>query len=139
MHSLCAAPSDTKLDHFPTNEQHVTSTNEISALIFLSNPKQFEHQVSPDEEGIVVKAGIKLPQPLTFRRTMSAFIGKPLTMESLQEIKQATIDYYKNSTPYIASVRILEEQDVTDGKVQILILLARLGQVKATGCDHFFQ
>ncbi|KPK33735.1 MAG: hypothetical protein AMS24_00205 [Chlamydiae bacterium SM23_39] len=105
----------------------------INSLIFMGDEKQ---KIDVTEEGIVI-LGLEVPKKTPFKKEMSKFLKKPLTTDILEEIKKAVVDYYEKNSSYIVSVHILEGQDVTLGNIKILVLLGKLGKIKAEGARFF--
>ncbi len=102
--------------------------NEIKALIFTDEMTLMDDECLKDYEGIELK-GICVKNIMKFKKEFSCFLHRPLTFEILKRIEYIALCYFKKNTPYLVDVKILENQDITSGKVQILVIFARLGEV----------
>ncbi len=82
--------------------------------------------------GIVIDE-ISLPDKKAFVAKMRPFLGKPITSEVLSDLKKTIINYYWEQGYPLVRVIIPIGQDITEGKVQVIIVSARLGKVKIEG------
>lgn len=110
--------------------------DEITALIFTSDPKLIDEEYLQDYTGIEIES-LCIDKVCKFRDYFSNFLKKPLTLKTLEQIRNSTLNYFKENTPYLVDVKILENQDVSSGKVQILVIFAKLGEITASGGKYF--
>jgi hemolysin activation/secretion protein len=110
--------------------------NDVTSLIFTTNPNLSKPDMLLDSYGIAVD-GIKINNRYLFSQHMQEFLLKPLTLNSLKEIKEKTLKYFKKHTPYLVDVKILENQDITCGRIQILLIFAKLEEISASGAQYF--
>ncbi|MBV9463331.1 MAG: ShlB/FhaC/HecB family hemolysin secretion/activation protein, partial [Verrucomicrobiae bacterium] len=71
-----------------------------------------------------------------FREVVQRYLGKPVTMRSLNELARDVVLFYRENDRPVVDV-IIPEQDITNGVVQFVVMEARLGQVKVEGNKHF--
>ena len=110
--------------------------DKITALIFTNQTDLIEDECLRDIEGIEID-GIYVKNKEKFKNQFLCFLTKPLTLEILEQIKRKTIEYFQNNIPYLTDVKILENQDVSSGKVQILVLYAKLDEITSSGAKYF--
>lgn len=74
-----------------------------------------------------------IPDQIEFREKIRPFFGKPITAELLTEIKSLIVEYYRDHDYPIVAVLIPTGQDITHGVIRVLILVGKIGQIKAEG------
>lgn len=71
-----------------------------------------------------------------FVEKMKGYLGKPLSLNDLNQMTRDIIQYYRRHGRPVVDV-IVPEQDITPGVVQFVILEGRLGQMAAAGNRWF--
>ncbi|HQF30388.1 MAG TPA: ShlB/FhaC/HecB family hemolysin secretion/activation protein [Hyphomicrobiales bacterium] len=61
-----------------------------------------------------------------------AFIGKPVSLASLDQLTRAMVLAYRAAGMPVVNV-VVPEQDITNGVVQVIAVVGRLGQMSVTG------
>ncbi|NGX28983.1 MAG: Heme/hemopexin transporter protein HuxB [Candidatus Anoxychlamydiales bacterium] len=110
--------------------------DKVKALIFTNQPMLIDEECLQDYEGIELE-GFRVNNFEKFQNEFAIFLNKPLTLEVLERIKDTTLTYFKKNTPYLVDIKILENQDVSTGRVQILVMFARLGEMTSSGAKYF--
>jgi hemolysin activation/secretion protein len=110
--------------------------DEITALIFSTDPTILDAKELSGIYGIEVN-GIELKNQSLFVQKMQHFLLSPLTFQTLQDIKKETLTYFKKTTPYLVDVKILDNQDITTGKIQIFLMFAKLSEITSEGAKYF--
>ena len=87
-------------------------------------------------DGFII-AGVDIPDQDDFMFKMQSYLGKPVSFNQLQEIKQSIIEFYKKRGFKIADVRVPAGQEITNGVVQFIISVGKLGKVKVEGAKYF--
>ena len=64
---------------------------------------------------------------------MESFLGQYLTMSLLDEITEEIVKFYQNQGYPLVGVNIPAGQDVTNGEVYILIVIAQVGETEVYG------
>ncbi|MHC4983973.1 MAG: ShlB/FhaC/HecB family hemolysin secretion/activation protein [Planctomycetota bacterium] len=85
--------------------------------------------------GIEIK-DIELLDNDEFRNIINPYLGKPVTMRSISIIIRDTIMYYRSKDRPVVDV-FLPEQEITEGVVQLLVVEARVSDVRVEGLEHF--
>ena len=84
-----------------------------------------------------VMQGLSLKKREALQKELEkSVIGKPLTLEKIEEIKKKIAKFYQKNGHALVVVNV-PEQDVTDGVVVVTVLEARLGKVFVTGNKWF--
>ncbi|MBX7066715.1 MAG: hypothetical protein K1X28_05745 [Parachlamydiales bacterium] len=66
------------------------------------------------------------------------FLGKPLTEESLRDLKMGVIRYYRDQGYPVVIVEI-PEQNLKNGVVQLVVIVSRVDQCQVSGNKWFFN
>lgn len=64
-------------------------------------------------------------------------IGTPISLYHINRLNQRILTYYREHDRPVSEVYAAGNQDVSNGVVQIVVLLGRLGEVKLEGAQHF--
>lgn len=104
----------------------------ITSLIFVSDPNLSKYKTYQNFKEIEY-IDLAMPDEKYFLSRVSPFINKPLTMEALNAIQVEVTKFYVNHGKPLVRVIVPAEQDVTDGKVYVVVLLGKLGKVRVQG------
>ncbi len=89
-----------------------------------------------DVVGLEIPSGHKILDTDDFRNEMDYFLGKPLTLTLTNDLRRAVVAYYKKKDRPVVRV-VVPEQDVTEGKIQVLVLVGTLGKITVEGNKYF--
>src|SRR5690606_29752651 len=89
----------------------------------------------PEVSGVRVE-GVPLLDQAEWSARLAPRIGAPLRMSDLHAIMREIILHYRSEDRPVVDVLVLE-QDITSGVVQLAVVEARLGEVRAEGAKHF--
>jgi hemolysin activation/secretion protein len=106
----------------------------INTLIFYGKYEDLKKEYK--KTGIIVN-DVDIPDINLFKKEMSNFLSKPITTENLDEIKRKVISYYNKHSYYFVNAFILEDQDISSGKIKIFVLIGKLGELRVSGARHF--
>lgn len=89
-----------------------------------------------DQQGIVVEA---LPDNVAdaLRQRMQSYLGEPLSLAGLNRINRDIVAVLREQDYPVSDALTPGGQDITNGVVQIVVLLARLDAVSASGGEYF--
>jgi hemolysin activation/secretion protein len=90
---------------------------------------------APTTRGIEIK-DLPLIDNAEFRKTVQAYIGKPVTMRLISMIIRDTVEYYQSRDRPVVDV-FVPEQEITGGVVQFLVVEAKVGEVTVEGNQFF--
>jgi hemolysin activation/secretion protein len=131
------APSDeTKKEESEKKEPAADYTPfgvDIAAVILHSHQDKADTNPAPGEEKIVIDSAIPAPDGLN--SVIEPYIGKPASMGLLADLAKDIITAWRDSDYPIVDV-YFPEQNVTKGKIQIVVREAMLGQVVVEGAKH---
>ncbi len=106
----------------------------LSAIIFVASPGKVNNRTAP-VQGLKFE-GVVVPDEHAFRSIFAAYIGRRLTLGGLNKLRAALIAYYRaHDRPFVDV--IIPRQDVTNGVLQIVLLEAKVGQIKVVGNQWF--
>ena len=105
----------------------------LEGLIFVDSPEKVRKAGVSGVKGVQAE-GLPLLQDPEFRRVTDSFIGKPVTLRSLNDMVREIVIYYRENDRPVVDV-IVPEQEITSGVIQLVVIEARLGQVRVEGND----
>lgn len=106
----------------------------LKGLVFLSSAAQLRPNGVADR-GIDSSRVDVLDSP-AFRNLMAGFLGRPVTLDMLNEISRLTVIQFRDNDHPLVDV-VIPEQDISTGSVQILALEFRAGTVRTEGAEWF--
>ena len=109
-------------------------TAEVEALVFVDSGEAVKADGVPGASGVIT--GIKILQQDDFKRKLQPYLGKPVTMATLNKISRDVIDYYRREGFPVVNV-VVPRQTVRDGVVQFVVTEAKVGKVIVEGAKWF--
>ena len=120
------APSTDKTEnvceHFAAN---------LFSLVFVSNPDDMAP--GNDTGGGVILKDVDIPKKKDFKKRMDPFLGRPINLHLMTEIRKEVVLYYREHRIPMVEAIIPSEQDITDGRLYVVILRGKLGKVRVDG------
>lgn len=108
----------------------------LQGLIFVQSLKDEFSLLNEAVHGVTILDAY-VPNEKVFYQEMNSFIGKPLSFVLIKQIKQKVANYYQERGFLVVSVLVPEGQDITEGILQVIIQIGRLGKVHAEGAYYF--
>lgn len=81
--------------------------------------------------------GVEVPDLALFYQQIQPYLGQPISLESLEQIKRTALQFYYERDLPIVSIALPAEQEISSGAVHFLILLGKVGKVEAQGARWF--
>jgi len=120
----------------PTGDSAIL-VDELRGIIFIDHADSMVTG-TPDMAGIQVTGDSRLSLLRTnaFQRHIGGHLGQPVSLLSLNELARDVIMFFRNCDQPVVDVSI-PEQDITDGIVQVVVTVARVGEVRIEGTCYF--
>lgn len=106
---------------------------DLQAIRLIPHQDHADSGSAPGSESIVIEPGILAPAGLS--EDLRPFLGKPLSMALLADLAKAIIHAWRNEDFPIVDV-YFPEQNITGGRVQIVVREALLGKVVINDVVH---
>ncbi len=103
----------------------------LVGLVFVNSPDKIVPK-GLSQRGIVVDGY----QEQEFFQQMNEYLGKPLTMDGLNEILKKVVLYFRATDRPVVDI-YAPEQDISTGTIQIVVLEGSLGKVRTEGNKWF--
>ncbi|WP_376964461.1 ShlB/FhaC/HecB family hemolysin secretion/activation protein [Azospirillum sp. A26] len=116
----------------PAGDSVVTA--DLKGLLFVPAGSDVRRGGS-DRRGVAA-AGLDIPDDPAFRAALASRLGRPLTLDGLNDIVRTTVLWFREHDRPLVDV-VVPEQDVTSGTVQIVVVEFRVGAVAAEGNRWF--
>ena len=107
----------------------------LKAVVFLSNQNAVRPRGFESARGVVTD-GLKVPSRKKFRPMVEKYIGKPVSLDSINRLTRDVILHYRQHDRPVVDV-IVPEQDITSAVLQLVVLESRVGAVRAKGNRWF--
>ncbi len=116
---------------YADNEQILVE--KLNAIIIQESHQNLIHVLN---ERIIVQ-DVHIPKEEKFKKELSKYLDKPVSLNTLQNIKFFIINYFRKEGYPLVGVRIPAGQDITMGRVHFVVNIARLGKVQVNGAKYF--
>jgi len=116
----------------PAGDSVVTA--DLKGLLFVPAGSDVRRGGS-DRRGVAA-TGLDIPDDPAFRATLESRLGRPLTLDGLNEVVRATVLWFREHDRPLVDI-VVPEQDVTSGTIQIVVVEFRVGAVAAEGNRWF--
>lgn len=110
---------------------------ELKGIALIDNPVDMKRNIDDLEDVEYVNFHPPAPSAEKLKNNLLYFIGKPITIRLLNELRQDVTKFYHDRGYPLVGVSVPSGQDITDGRIFVLILVAQVGEVKAEGAQHF--
>lgn len=129
---VTAAPPVVSAEEARLNAVLITA---LKGLAFTSSAEQSKEQ--GEVSGVVATTELPLLSTPAFKEKVAArYLGKPVTLASINALNRDVVAFYKDNGLPVVDV-IVPEQDITAGTLRMIVLQARLGEVKVKGNKYF--
>jgi hemolysin activation/secretion protein len=106
---------------------------DLSAIRLIPDQDQTDAGTAPGSEPIEVAEGVSAPADL--KAKLEPLLGTPLSMALLADLAKTVIEAWRNEDFPIVDV-YFPEQDITAGRVQVVVREALLGEVRINDVVH---
>lgn len=106
---------------------------DLAAIRILPHQNTTDPGAAAGPDPIEITEGVQAPADLA--ATLEPFLGKPLSMALLADLAKAVIEAWRSEDYPIVDV-YFPEQDITAGRVQVVVREALLGEVRINDVVH---
>ncbi|HYC44718.1 MAG TPA: ShlB/FhaC/HecB family hemolysin secretion/activation protein [Burkholderiales bacterium] len=110
---------------------------ELKGIVFVTDPKAVRREGVTGVSGLDVS---RIPELQTeaFRARMSRYLGKPVSLASIDDLVREVVAFYtEQDRPFVLVSS--PEQDITGGVLQLLVVEGRVGEVSVAGARTFSE
>ena len=105
---------------------------DLRSVVLVSDQSQVTMNPAPGSEAILVGEGVAAPEELKER--VQPFLGEPMSMKLLTDLSKEIVFAWRSSNYPLVDV-YFPEQNITGGKLQIVVKEATLGAVRVQGAE----
>ena len=102
----------------------------LEGLMFVDSPDLVA--AVTNNNGINIDLDVEFRQE-EFAHVFEPFLGRPLSLALLDQINQETVNFFRERDYPVVDAFAPDGQDISDGVVQIVVLVGRLGAVRVEG------
>lgn len=115
--------------------------DELKALVFVDHPDkvvQDELTEAQYPRGVHIGSDSRLPllRSGAFQRTMTPYLGQPVSLYNLNALVRDIILFYRRNDRPVVDVSI-PQQNIKGGVIQLVVVEGRVGQVEVRGARWF--
>lgn len=110
----------------------------LKGVVLIDTPQELKSQQVVGEEAIVIN-DVHVPEPEALRESLQRFIGEPVSLTLLDQLTRKVIQHYKEHDYPVVHTIVPQGQDITDGVVQLAVVVGHLGEVTVEGGQHFSE
>jgi len=104
--------------------------------ILLAGPDEHIPKLTELRSSGISYKRLLVPNKKKLSRVMGQYLCEPVSMETLDAMKQSIVHYYQASG-YPIVTAIIPEQDISKGLLAIVVIVGKLGEVHAEGAKYF--
>jgi len=108
----------------------------LKEIILVDAPEKILTGKYYGDESVVIE-NFDVPNEEKLKNRLEAYIGEPITISLLDEIRDRIVNFYHDEGYPLVGVSAPAGQDISGGKVYIMILIGKLKEVKARGAKYF--
>lgn len=120
----------------PDIDREAVLVGSLTGILFSADPQRVARQPRADIQGIVIE-GMSPPAAAAFRQRFEPYLRQPVTLGLLDRINREVVRHYREHDVLVVDAFAPQGQDITDGVVQVVVLVGRLGRVRVEGAEHF--
>jgi len=119
----------------------ICKVNELSCdillqkIILTSNRKSVRY--TKDFDSSITIDDLWVPKEQKLKRNLEGFLGEPIDQGLLNKIKHTVTQYYDSYGYPFVKVIVQANQDITDGRLIVLVTLPKVNTVKSEGNGNF--
>lgn len=125
-----------ELPPLPTGGDDKVIISQGRGLILVGDPSNVLYRSEIPPEGVAIE-NLELPGPEDELRQLllPLFLDKPVTQQSINQIKRAIILYYRKHDHPVMMVYV-PEQKIRDGVLQLVVIESKVGKLTVSGNRH---
>jgi len=128
------APETPEIPEGPGGREQIIE--KVRALVFVSSEGQIKKDGLPAFDGVRVGPNLPYLDAPAFRLKAEAFLGRPLTADTLNQITRTVVaEYVAHDHPVVDAV--VPEQNIGNGVIQVTVIEGRVHEVRAKGNKWF--
>ncbi len=122
----------------PENDDEKILVEKLSGLIFIKSMDQIQKNgISGVEDIIIVRSKeLEILQTPAFKERMRPFLGKPITLKLLSQLRRETVLFYRDHDRPVVNV-VVPGQDITTGVIQLMVIEGVAGKIHVEGNQWF--
>lgn len=80
-------------------------------------------------------SAVNPPDPASLERRLEPFLGRPLSLKLIADLRGAVVEHYRARALPLVSVSA-PPQDITDGRLKLRVVVFEVGEVAVEGADY---
>jgi hemolysin activation/secretion protein len=109
----------------------------LRGIVFINDVTKLDPTGRSDAKGVVVDGDLELLDSENFQQRFEGFLQQPISLNLLDQITREVVRYYRDNDRPVVDALALDGQDITDGVLQIAVILGKRGDVRVEGAKHF--
>lgn len=119
----------------PSASRDAILVDSLQGIVFISGVDQLVPEGRHGVSGVVLDGALDVVESDFVRRFETA-LEQPITLSGLDRINADVVRYFREHNRPIVDSFAPENQDITNGVVQIVVVVGRLGSVRVEGANH---
>ena len=111
----------------------------LKGIVFIDSADKLDPTGRSSEQGIVIDGDLDLLDPTNFQQRFEEFLQQPITLNLLDKITREVVRYYRDHDRPVVDALAPEGQDITEGVLQIAVVLGKRGELRVEGAKHFSE
>ncbi len=124
-------------DVVPSPDRDAVLVDALKGIVFIDDASKLDPSGRGHASGIVTDGDLDITDVSVFKKYFDEFLNQPITLNLLDGITHAVVRYYRQHDRPIVDALAPEGQDITDGVLQIAVILGKRGDVRVEGAEYF--
>ena len=109
----------------------------LKGIVFIDDVSKLDPAGRGNASGIIIDGELDLYDATVFQQHFDKFLNQAISLNLLDRITHEVIRYYRQHDRPIVDALVPEGQDITDGVIQIAVILGKRGEVRVEGAEYF--
>ena len=123
----------------PTPDRDAILVDALKGIVFIDDANKLDPAGRGHVSGVVIDGDLEIADVVVFQQYFDEFLNQPITLNLLDQITNKAVRYYRQHDRPIVDVLAPEGQDITDGVLQLAVILGKRGEVRVEGAEHFSE
>ncbi len=126
-------------DVTPSPDREAVLVDALKGIVFIDAVSKLDPSGRAVTAGVVIDGDLEIADVTVFQDFFNEFLNQPITLNLLDQITNTAVRYYRTHDRPVVDVLAPEGQDITDGVLQILVILGKRGDVIVEGAKYFSE
>ncbi len=111
----------------------------LNGIVFIDDVSKLDPSGRGNTNGVLIDGELEVDDVSLFKQRFDKLLNQPITLNLLDRITNTVVRYYRSHDRPIVDALVPQGQDITDGVIQIIVILGQRGDVRVEGMKYFSE